>query len=247
METRAHHALIGLFTAAAAEAADAGADVLVTPELFPTGYAPDRVHHLDGAAVRQAVSTQAEHHGIAIVVSTVEQSGAGRFIAATLFGADGAQVIHYQKSHLFGAGEAQFFTAGSTLSPVVRFGDLTVALGICYDLEFPEYIRALAVEGADLVLVPTAVPVRAASEFDPTAVPRLLVPARALENTVAIAYANQCGTGFTGHSSIVAPDGSFAVQAGTEPALIYADITSEAIRAARADNPYLRSRRLDLY
>ncbi|MGW5149004.1 nitrilase-related carbon-nitrogen hydrolase [Rhodococcus koreensis] len=233
--------------AAAAEAAGGGADILVTPELFSTGYAPDRIHHLDGAAVRQSVSTLAVRHGIAIVASTVEQSDAERFITATLFGADGAQVIHYRKSYLFGAGEAQFFTAGAALSPVVRFGDLSVALGICYDVEFPEYVRALAVAGADLVLVPTAVPVRVASEFDPTAVPRLLVPARALENTVAIAYADQCGTGFAGHSCIVAPDGSFAARAGNEPKLIFADITSEAIRSARADNPYLRSRRLDLY
>ncbi|MFE5699576.1 nitrilase-related carbon-nitrogen hydrolase [Rhodococcus koreensis] len=232
---------------AAAEAADGGADILVTPELFPTGYAPDRIHHLDGATVRQAVSTTAERSGIAVVASTVEQSDSGRFITATLFGADGTQVLHYRKSHLFGTEEAQFFTAGSALSSVVRFGDLSVALGICYDVEFPEYVRALAVAGADLMLVPTAVPARVSSTFDSAAVPGLIVPARALENTVAIAYANQCGTGFAGRSCIVAPDGSFAARAENEPTLIFADITSETIRGARADNPYLRSRRLDLY
>lgn len=233
--------------AAASDAADGGADILVTPELFPTGYAPARIHHLDGAPVRQAVSKLAESYGIAVVASTVEQSGSGRFITATLFGSDGTQVLHYRKSHLFGTEEAQFFAAGTELSPVVRFGDLTVALGICYDVEFPEYVRAVAVAGADLVLVPTAVPTRVSSVFDSAAVPSLLVPARALENTVAIAYANQCGTGFAGRSCIVAPDGSRAAQAGDEARLIFADITSEAIRAARADNPYLRSRRLDLY
>jgi predicted amidohydrolase len=233
--------------AAASDAADGGADILVTPELFPTGYAPERIHHLDGAPVRQAVSKLAERSGIAVVASTVEQSDSGRYITATLFGGDGTPVLHYRKSHLFGTEEAQFFTAGTELSPIVRFGDLTVALGICYDVEFPEYVRALAVGGAELVLVPTAVPTRVSSAFDSAAVPGLLVPARALENTVAIAYANQCGTGFAGRSCIVAPDGSFAAEAENEPKLIFADLTSEAIRGARADNPYLHSRRLDLY
>ncbi|GAF49994.1 nitrilase-related carbon-nitrogen hydrolase [Rhodococcus wratislaviensis] len=237
---------LDILTAAAGDAADGGADILVTPELFPTGYAPARIHHLDGAPVRQAVSQLAERSGIAVVASTVEQADSGRFITATLFGSDGTQVLHYRKSHLFGT-EEQFFTAGTELSRIVRFGDLTVALGICYDVEFPEYVRALAVGGADLVLVPTAVPTRVSSTFDAAAVPGLLVPARALENTVAIAYANQCGTGFAGRSCIVAPDGSIAAQTEGGAKLIFADITSETIRGARVDNPYLRSRRLDLY
>ena len=71
---------------------------------------------------------------------------------------------------------------------VVDFHGVRTSLVICYDVEFPEAVRAAAVRGAELLLVPTAL----AEGFD--AVPQVLIRARALENHLTVAYANHCGT-----------------------------------------------------
>ena len=89
---------------------------------------------------------------------------------------------------------------------VVEIGGLRCAVVVCYDVEFPEVVRGLALAGAQVLLVPTA--------LDDEAVARVLVPARAMENRVALAYANQIGPGFCGASVIVGPDGRELARAG---------------------------------
>jgi predicted amidohydrolase len=127
---------------------------------------------------------------------------------------------------------------------------------ICYDVEFPETVRAAAVRGARLVLVPTAL----SEGF--AAVPQLLVRARALENQVTVAYANHSGMedgcDFLGGSVIAAPDGSLLAEAGAGPELLFAELpepvgagaeaaageTGDAVEAAVA---YLADRRPETY
>jgi predicted amidohydrolase len=122
---------------------------------------------------------------------------------------------------------------------------LRLGILICYDVEFPETARALALAGADLVAVPTAL----VRPFDVVA--RTLVPARAYENQVHIAYAGLCGAehrvAYCGLSGIAAPDGRMLARAGRRPALLTADIDLRAASASRAANPYITDRRPDLY
>ena len=93
---------------------------------------------------------------------------------------------------------------------------------ICYDVEFPDHIRSLAQRGATLILAPTANP----ADYDH--VPQILVPARAYENRVNLAYVNYCGDAdgihFGGLSLIAGPDGQPIAMAGRSPALLIADI-----------------------
>ena len=72
---------------------------------------------------------------------------------------------------------------------IFEIGGLKAALLICYDVEFPESVRALALAGAELVIVPTAL----MQPFDVVA--KTIVPARAYENQLFVAYANRCGSG----------------------------------------------------
>ena len=122
---------------------------------------------------------------------------------------------------------------------------LNIAMVICYDVEFPESVRAAAVRGADAVLVPTAL----AHGFDE--VPNIILRARALENHVAVAYANHCGiedgTTFGGGSIIAGPDGGVLASAGIGAELLYAELDADAIRGSRAGVPYLAERRPELY
>lgn len=236
--------------AAAAEASAAGADVLVTAELFAVGYDPLGIDAgLDPEvlpAIRQELADIARNHGIGLVYSLPRPDGTGRLnIAATLLDATGRELLNYGKVHLFGNEERKAFSGATEPPGVVSFCGLNVAMVICYDVEFPETVRAAAVRGADVVLVPTAL----AHGFDE--VPQLLVRARALENHVAIAYANHCGTEagivFGGGSVIAGPDGGLLASAGPDAELLYARMDAADIRATRTEVPYLAERRPDLY
>lgn len=179
--------------AAAAQARAQGADWLLCPEMSLTGYAigAERVAALaeasDGPLAR-AVAVIARRHGLAIVYGYPERHPQGRpFNAVQAIGADGQQLANGRKSHLFGALDAEQFSPGETAPTTFAWRGWTLGLLICYDVEFPETVRALALQDADAVLVPTA----NMTGFDE--VPEILVPARACENRLFVAYANACG------------------------------------------------------
>ncbi|WP_010524985.1 nitrilase-related carbon-nitrogen hydrolase [Nesterenkonia sp. F] len=219
---------LAVVDAAAADAAARGAELLLTPELFPVGYAPARIRTeladavIDDAAARLAAI--ARRHGVALVHSLPSHADPRRGITATLVDDAGAVRAVHTKTHLFGPAEQEAFSPGQARPPLVKLGGLTLGLLICYEVEFPETVRDLAVRGADVVLVPTAL------AGCPT-VARTLVPARAVENGITVAYANHCGAEeglvFDGESVIAGPDGAPAprLEAGPEPAMRAGEIT----------------------
>ncbi|WP_426998544.1 carbon-nitrogen hydrolase family protein [Pseudarthrobacter sp. N5] len=234
----------------AKRAASAGAGLLLTPELFPVGYAPGRVRSgLDPArlpAIRDALAGIARHHGVGLVYSLPAVTGDGGWqITATLLDSQGAEVLNYAKVHLFGGEEREAFGAAQAAPEVVHFAGVKTSLLICYDVEFPEAVRAAARRGAELVLVPTAL----SRGFD--AVPQVLIRARALESQLHVAYANHCGSedayDFLGGSVIAAPDGTLLAAAGDSAEMLFAEISLEAVREAREAVPYLRERRPETY
>ena len=104
------------------------------------------------------------------------------------------------------------FAPGQRAADRAELDGLKIGILICYDVEFPENVRRLALPGADLVAVPTA-------QMQPFAfVVRALVPARAYENQMFLAYANRCGRegelDYLGQSCIVGPDGVDLARAG---------------------------------
>jgi predicted amidohydrolase len=237
---------LDVLAAAAQDAVRQGADLLVTPELFPSGYAPSLVHHTDGAPQRERIAAIGASNGLAIVGSTVEHSRGRHYITASVFGPDGAELTRYRKQHLFGPAEKQAFDAGTEPPAVVPFRGIAVALGICFDIEFPEFGRAAVTSGAELLCVPTAVPLRfgglqaaGADPFDTRLVPAMVVPTRALENQLFIAYANHAGPHFAGLSTIADPYGRRLAAAGDGGELIVADVDTAVLRRARQDTDYL--------
>jgi len=122
---------------------------------------------------------------------------------------------------------------------------LKVGLLICYDIEFPEASRMLALAGAELISVPTAL-------MEPYCrTTRIIIPTRAYENQLFVAYVNRCGTEadltYCGLSCVVGPDGEDLVRAGKTEGLFFAEIDVSAIAAAKEGNPYLADLRQDLY
>lgn len=235
---------------AAAQARAQGAQMLVCPEMGLTGYAigAERVQALaeppDGA-LSQAVATTAQRHGIAIVYGYPEYHPQGRpFNAVQAIGPDGQSLARYRKAHLYGDMDRAQFSAGDAASQVFTWRGWALGLLICYDVEFPEAVRGLALQGADAVLVPTANML----PFDE--VQRILLPARALENHLFVVYANACGTEanlhYGGLSTVVGPEGAPLATAGRNATLLTATLAPATLATARAASQQ-PARRPDLY
>jgi predicted amidohydrolase len=236
---------------AAAEAASTGSTFLILPELFLTGYniGADALRALaeppDGPSAT-AIAAIARRHRIALLYGYPERGPGGHlYNSALLVTHDGRIAANYRKSHLFGAMEIAVFTPGEAPLILAEIDGLKLGILICYDVEFPELVRTLAVQGADLVAVPTA-------QMHPYEfVPQVLIRARAYENSLFLAYANRCGTEadliYTGESCIVGPDGHDLARAGLAEALISADLDPAALIRARQFNTFLADRRPALY
>lgn len=236
---------------AAARAAAQGARLLVTSELFLTGYAiGDRAavralaERADGPAAAE-VAAVARRHGIAVAYGFPELDGEAVHNTVRLVGPDGTALAAYRKAHLFGDYERATYTPGDRPVVQAELDGVRIGLLICYDVEFPEAVRAHALAGTELLLVPTAL----MRPYE--TVPNVLVPARAYENGIHIAYANRCGPegdyDFAGLSCLAGPDGTVRARAGYGAELLVADADPGVLRAARAETPYLTDRRPELY
>ncbi|MGW1212000.1 carbon-nitrogen hydrolase family protein [Streptomyces sp. NPDC002499] len=234
---------------AAGRAAAAGAALLTAPEMFLTGYAiGDDIGRLAESADGESADAIAEitgRHGLAIAYGYPERDGEAVFNSAQLISADGTRLANYRKTHLFGGFERDHFTPGE--QPVVQaeLDGLTVGLMICYDVEFPEPVRAHALAGTDLLLVPTA-------NMHPfQIVAESVIPVRAWENQMYVAYVNRIGRegefDFFGLSTLAGPDGIARARAGLGEELTFADVDRAQLNASRAANPYLTDRRPGLY
>ncbi|EGG45691.1 MULTISPECIES: carbon-nitrogen hydrolase family protein [Streptomyces] len=235
---------------AAGRAAAAGAGLLVTPELFLTGYAIGEdlarlAEPADGEAADEVAETAARH-GLALAYGYPERAPEGTvFNSVQLVTAEGARLANYRKTHLYGGFERAHFTPGERHIVQAELGGLTVGLMICYDVEFPENVRAHALAGTDLLLVPTA-------QLHPFEfVAESLVPVRAFENQMYVAYVNRVGQEgefeFVGLSTLAGPDGTARARAGRTEELLLADVDPALLAASREANPYLRDRRPGLY
>jgi predicted amidohydrolase len=246
--------------AAVAEAAERGAGLVVLPELCDSGYvfsgeqeARGLAAPVDGNATLGQWTALAARHRAVIAGGFCELAADGTLRnSAALVDESGVRAI-YRKAHLWDA-EKLVFTPGSRPPPVVSLPFGRAALMICYDLEFPEWVRLAALAGADLIAAPVnwpAMPVPPGER--PSEVVR--VQAGAAVNGVFIAVADRCrderGVGWVGGSVIAGPDGY--PLAGPAVAGVPGVLTAEcALPRARdkkisPNNDVLADRRPSLY
>eukprot|EP00038_Savillea_parva_P014215 m.10336 g.10336 ORF g.10336 m.10336 type:complete len:273 (-) comp2735_c0_seq1:253-1071(-) len=177
-------------------------ELLVFPELYLTGYGDDAGANAlsPESDVLQRVATAARDTGVAIAVGFAEAAPSGDvYNSCVVYDALGMHVITYRKVNLWGPWEAKSFSRGDTTQlrsvPVTLRGGHCVRVGvlICYDLEFPEPARCLALDGARVLIAPTAL-----GDRGPVSriTPHCVVPTRANENHVFVLYSN-----FEGSSS----------------------------------------------
>ena len=206
-------------------AALAGAELVVFPELFLPGYNQMHLHQAvaqpQGGAWEQEFSRLAKTAGCGLCIGWAETADGKTFNAASCHDATGKKLAHYRKQHPYGPNEKSVFEAGDA-NCVFDLNGTRAALLICYDVEFAHRVRALHELGVELLLVPTANPIAFNVVAD------TLVPARAFESRMTIAYANLCGkeNGLTygGRSTIVGPDSEILAKAGRGEALLLVDL-----------------------
>ena len=214
----------------------AGADLVMLPELWNVGYFdfdayPDRAESLDGPTLGR-MSNAARAIGAWVLAGTiVERDGDRLYNSAVLFDRTGSVAGSYRKIHLFGYGsrEPEVLTAGTDVVVVdTELG--RIGLSTCYDLRFPELYRAMVDAGAELFLVPSAWPYPRVEAWS------VLNRARALENQAWLISANcsgGSGRGFCGRSMIVDPWGTPMATAGDGPSVLRADVDLNLARTAR--------------
>jgi predicted amidohydrolase len=205
------------------EAAEAGADVVVLPELVTSGYVFASAAEAAAAAIGagheilQEWAAEAARGDLVVVGGFCERGADGKtYNSAALLDGSGLRAV-YRKLHLWD-GEKRLFTPGHAAPPVVATRVGRVAVVICYDLEFPELTRSVALAGAQLLAVPTNWPLaaRPAGEHPPETV---IAMATARINRMAVACADRLGAErgqeWTGGSAIVGVDGWVAAQTRT--------------------------------
>ena len=232
---------------AARRAAERGAQLLITPELFVTGYdiGAQEVARLARQDLLGPVRRIAADTGLAIVLGAPEADGEDVYNSAFFVDDTGEVTGRYRKTHLFGELDRRTFAPGHDLVHVVEHRGLRIALLICYDVEFGEAVRAAARAGAHLVAVPTA-------QMEPFAfVAEHVIRTRAWENQVYVAYVNhdgvEGGTTYVGRSSVVAPSGDVLDSVVHGDHLLVADVDPAVVADAQRRNPYLTDLRSDLY
>jgi predicted amidohydrolase len=239
-------------------------DLIVLPELWPSGYSPKTLagdvaasaEPLDGPRTAALARAAAAAGAWLAAGSVPERDGADVYNTALLFGRDGDLRGVHRKAHLYAPlGEDLIFAAGPrlTVCPTEDFG--VVGLPVCFDGDFPETARALRRAGARVVVQASAYEVEAQRWWDG------LYPARALENGQWWVMSNQCGRtpsgALLGGSQVISPLGhvvSRAVKVGevagpVGPALLVAEIAlrEELAEADRLNAALWENRREELY
>ena len=245
-------------------AADAGADLVAYAELafhpfWPQRHAtPELLAHaepLDGPTVT-AFRERAAARGVAVVLNLFERaSGEGAtgetFDSSPVIDADGSvlgvtRMVHITDYEAFH--EQGYYAPGDRGLPVFDTAAGRVGVAICYDRHYPEAMRALALAGAEIVVIPQA---GAVGEW-PEGLYEAEMRVASFQNGYFTALVNRVGPEdrltFAGESFVCAPDGTVVARAGegTEE-ILYADLDLSAVRRSHAQRLFLRHRRPELY
>lgn len=236
----------------AAEAALKGADLLLLPELWGSGY--DLSHATEHATLSyeglfiemSALANQYKMWVGGSLLGYEEQIEERPQNLFALFAPDGTLAATYGKLHLFRLMDEEKWLAPGTHPTLTKLPWGKVGLAICYDLRFPELFRRYALAGARLILLPAEWPHPRLAHW------RTLLRARAIENQCFVVACNRVGedpngTRFFGHSVILDPWGEAVIEGDEEARLLTATIDLDEVEAIRAKIPVFEDRREELY
>jgi omega-amidase len=232
-----------------AEAAKSGAEVVVLPEMWKSGYdfgnLSEHAETIDGSTA-SFLAGQSKLHHIYLVGGSFTQQNKGHVYNTSLtFDPNGKLINQYSKLHLIGLmQEDQYLSAGEYYG-IFSIGEALASVIICYDLRFPELARAYAIEGASILFVLAQWPVQREAHW------LALLRARAIENQMYVVGTNVVGHNendkFHGKSIIFDPWGEVVAEAGKQKQIVYGEIDLHVVAKIRRDIPVFQDRVPHLY
>jgi predicted amidohydrolase len=215
--------------------------LLALPEMFSSGFSMNvaGIAEAEGGETETFLSSLARDHGLFVTGGVVTRAPDGRGLNQSVtFGPDGARLARYSKIHPFSyGGETNHYAAGTEIV-TWRWGDVTVAPFVCYDLRFPEIFRAAAKRGAQLFTVIANWPEPREAHW------LALLKARAIENQAYVLGVNRCGRdpklAYSGRGQLIDPRGNVRVDGGNPEGVFGADVDLAALLAYRKDFPALQ-------
>ncbi|WP_251555459.1 carbon-nitrogen family hydrolase [Neobacillus muris] len=231
------------------KAAKAGADVVVFPEMWNTGYALAQLSKLadvDGEETKKRLSHLAKSFNVNIVGGSVSTKKADGYYN-TMYVADrsGRIAAEYDKAHLFKLMDEHLFLEAGQHKNLFELDTIKCGGIICYDLRFPEWFRTHILSGAKIMFIPAEWPQARVDHW------RLLLQARAIENQCYVVAVNRVGSDpnnlFNGHSMVIAPWGDLLLSSQSEAGIYYADLDLNEVERVRSTIPIFQDRRTDLY
>lgn len=223
-------------------------DIIVLPELWSTGYALQQLAELasdEGNEEAAFLAHLACTYGVWFAGGSVAaKTPSGITNRAQVINRSGELIAIYDKVHLVPMlDEHKYLIAGNSCC-VQEIEGLTFGLAICYDIRFCEFIRKLALKGAQAILVAAEWPLVRLSHW------QALLKARAIENQCYVLAANNTAMGtapFAGHSQALAPDGSLLCQFEFQEGVQHLSLDAEVVKRIREAVPVFRDRRPDVY
>lgn len=234
------------------QAKNAGAELIVFPEMTDTGYSmPVIEKHASHWETGFVLDLQqiARELSIAIISGVSERDGPSIYNSQVLVDPNGHVAATYRKTHLYAVApveEQTCFAPGHSFA-TFKLGGLQFGFSICYDLRFPEMYRKMTMDqNAGVFVISSAWPFPRVEHF------RTLALARAIENQSYVVASNRVGKDdelwFCGSSAVVDPRGVLVAAASADrEELIYADLSQKLIESVRRRVPSLGHRRQDLY
>jgi N-carbamoylputrescine amidase len=241
------------------EAVGNGAELVCYAELAFEPFYPQRPAGTDfrelaepiPGPTSEAFTAKAAEHGVVVVLNLFERDGELTYDSSPVIDADGTllgrtRMVHITDYPCFH--EQDYYTPGDTGAPVFSTKAGRIGVAICYDRHYPEYMRALALAGAQLVIVPQA---GAVDEW-PEGLYEAEMRVAAFQNGYYTALCNRVGEeeclSFAGESFVCDPAGRVVGRAPTlEDSILYADLDLDEVDSSHARQLFLRDRRPELY
>lgn len=230
------------------EAAAKGAEIVVLPEMWNTGYALEQLPQLadhEGERTKQFLQSLARELNVHIVGGSVAIERGGQFYNTTFtFNKEGELAGEYSKAHLFKLmDEHKYLQAGDKMNRF-KLGELEAAGVICYDIRFPEWLRSHALDGAKVLFVPAQWPTERIDHW------KTLLQARAIENQCYVVAVNRIANkvqNFNGQSMVIEPWGEIVWTGGDTEELAIVDVDFDKVDEVRGRIPVYADRRPELY
>ena len=232
-------------------AAGQGCDAVIFPEMSDTGYHMPTIVKAASSWDRgpfAEISAAAAEFKIDVFTGLSERVDGDIYNSVAVIGADGALITKYRKTHLMTGApicEQNYLTHGNQIT-LCTVGGFTIGLMICYDIRFPELARRLCLEGAEVLVVPSAWPMLRLGHWE------TINACRAIENQAYVAAVNRTGEderlAFCGASRLLDPYGTLIASASPiDESLIVGEISKERIQEVRGRLNVYADRREELY